>query len=122
VGVLELLLSGTFWTAAIRYQFESTREATTLVAEPMPESPKLQPKVVPLKDLVGQSLHNYRLDAIITMGTSGMVFKAHDTENDRVAAVKVLTPDFTNSEEQKERFVRGMKTMLPIRHPNIVQL
>ncbi|MBC8872545.1 MAG: protein kinase [Planctomycetes bacterium] len=106
----------------IRYQFESTHEPTTLGGEQLLGRPKPQPKVPPLKDLVGQSLHNYRLDEIITAGTSGMVFKAYDTENDRVAAVKVLTPDFTNSEEQKERFVRGMKTMLPIRHSNIVQL
>ncbi len=76
----------------------------------------------PLHELVGQSLHDYRLDKIITGTESGMVFKAYDTKQKRVAAVKVLTPDFTNSEEQKERFVRGMKTMLPIRHPNIIRL
>ena len=106
----------------IRYQFESTPEAATLGGEPLIEHPKPQATVTPLKDLVGQSLHNYRLDAIITAGVSGMIFKAYDTEAERVAAVKVLTPDFTNSEEQKERFVRAMKTMLPIRHPNIIQL
>ena len=106
----------------IRYQFESTPEAATLGGEPLIERPKPQANVAPLKELVGQSLHNYRLDAIITAGVSGMIFKAYDTEADRVAAVKVLTPDFTNSEEQKERFVRAMKTMLPIRHPNIIQL
>ena len=51
-----------------------------------------------------------------------MVFKAHDTEKDRVAAVKVLTPDPTHRDEQKERFVRAMKTMLPVKHPHIVRL
>ena len=106
----------------IRYQLEGPPEGATLDGEPLIQRPQPQPQVSPLKDLVGQSLHNYRLDAIITAGTSGMVFKAYDTEGQRVAAVKVLTPDFTNSEEQKERFVRAMKTMLPIRHPNIVQL
>ena len=34
----------------------------------------------------------------------------------------MLTPNVADSEEQKERFVRAMKTMMPIRHPNIVQL
>jgi serine/threonine protein kinase len=62
------------------------------------------------------------LDEIITAGRSGMVFKAWDTEGNRPAAVKVLTPNVADSEEQKERFVRAMKTMMPIRHPNIVQL
>jgi len=37
-------------------------------------------------------------------------------------AVKVLTPDPTHSEEQKERFVRAMQTMLPVKHPHIVRL
>lgn len=105
-----------------RYQLESAQEATTVAGDQAFGRPKPMPKVPPLKELVGQSLHNYRLDEIVTSTTSGMLFKAHDAENDRTAAVKVLTPDFTNSEEQKERFVRGMKTMLPIRHPNIVRL
>ena len=79
-------------------------------------------KTPALKDLVGQSLGSYRLDKIIAAGNSGYLFKATDTEKDRVAAVKVLSPDRTSTDEEKERFVRAMKTMLPIRHSNIVPL
>ncbi len=79
-------------------------------------------KTLALKDLVGQTLGNYRLDKIIAAGNSGYLFKATDTEKDRVAAVKVLSPDRTSTDEEKERFVRAMKTMLPIRHSNIVPL
>ena len=42
-------------------------------------SPKLQ-------ELVGQSLGDYRLDEIITMGNSGMVFRGTDTKRDRMVA------------------------------------
>lgn len=84
--------------------------------------PKPQPKTTPLKDLVGQSLGSYHLDEIISAGNSGMVFKATDTDKNRVAAVKVLTPDITNQDEQRDRFVRAMKTMIDVRHPNIVRL
>ena len=51
-----------------------------------------------------------------------MVFKSFDMENNRTAAAKVLPHDIADREEQKERFVRTMKTMMPIRHPNIVQI
>jgi serine/threonine protein kinase len=39
-----------------------------------------------------------------------------------VAAVKVLSPTFTSTDEQRQRFVRAMKTMLPIRSPRILRL
>ena len=51
-----------------------------------------------------------------------MVFKARDDQKNREAALKVLTPQFSRSEEQRQRFVRAMKTMLPIKDPYIVRL
>ncbi len=106
----------------IRYQLDSPLEATTLDGQQAFGRPKPQPRTTPLEGLVGRTLGCYRLDKIISSGPSGMVFKALDAEKDRAAAVKVLTPDPTHSEEQKDRFVRAMKTMLPVRHANIVQL
>ena len=76
----------------------------------------------PLEKLVGTNIASYRIDEIIGRGVSGMVFKAFDSEKDRVAAVKILTPTFSRSEEQRNRFVRAMKTMLPIKNPHIVRL
>jgi serine/threonine protein kinase len=86
---------------------------------PLPCSDLKAPAV---KDLVGHTLGQYRLDKIIAAGSSGLVFKATDTEKNRVAAIKVLSPDRTSTDEERERFVRAMKTMLPIKHPNIVAL
>lgn len=106
----------------IRYQLGDALEQGTLPGEQFFGRPKPAPEITPLKDMVGQSLAHYRLEAILATGDSGMVFKAQDTQHDRVVAVKVLTPDPTHSEEQKERFVRAMKTMLPVKHPHIVQL
>ena len=75
-----------------------------------------------LAELVGQKLGPYQIEAIISKGSSGMVFKARDADKDRVAAVKVLTPQFTSTEDQRQRFVRAMQTMLPIKDPHLVQL
>ncbi len=76
----------------------------------------------PLEKLVGTTINSYRIDEIIGRGVSGMVFKAFDTEKERTAALKILTPTFSRSEEQRNRFVRAMKTMLPIKDPHIVRL
>lgn len=80
------------------------------------------PPVVDLRALIGKALGKYRLNDVVAAGNSGMIFKATDMEKERQAAIKVLTPDFMRSEEQKDRFVRAMKTMLPVRHENIVRL
>ena len=106
----------------LRYHLDRAGEDATLGGEHAFGRPKPQPEIAPLKDLVGQSLGSYRLDEIISAGNSGMVFKATDTDKDRVAAVKVLTPDITNQDEQRDRFVRAMKTMIDVRHPNLVRL
>ncbi len=104
----------------LRYSICSSSEDATLAgglaqAPPRGAAPKLQ-------ELVGRELGRYRLDSIITMGNSGMVFQGTDTEKGRTVAIKVLTPDLAASDDQKERFVRAMKAMLPIRHPNLVRL
>jgi serine/threonine protein kinase len=106
----------------IRFTLDGVQDQATLGGESAFGRPKPKPKSKQLQDLVGETLADYRLDSIITMGNSGMVFKGTDTKHDRSVAVKVLAPDFANSEEQKERFVRAMKTMLPIKHPNLVRL
>ena len=104
----------------VRYRLDAAREATTLGGS-TPPTPAVG-AVAPLHQLVGHSLGNFRLDKIISAGNSGMVFLATDTTANQRVAVKVLTPDLAHSDEQKERFVRAMKTMLPIKHPNLVRL
>lgn len=79
-------------------------------------------RIKPLSQLVGTELGPYKITEIIGKSNSGMVFKAHDAEKDRTAAVKVLTPQFTSDDDQRQRFVRAMKTMLPIKHDRIVRL
>lgn len=84
------------------------------------EEPTLETK--PLPELIGARLGPYKLTEIIGKGNSGMVFKGHDVEKDRIAAVKVLAPTFTADDDQRQRFVRAMKTMLPIQDDRIVKL
>jgi serine/threonine protein kinase len=75
-----------------------------------------------LEALSGQALSHYDIGPVIGKGTSSMVFHATDTKDNRPVALKVLLPEFARDEEDVQRFVRAMKTMLPLRHPNLVAL
>ncbi len=105
-----------------RYQLGGAVDEATLGGQQAVRRSKPPPQIAPLKQLVGQTFGPYRLDGIIAAGNSGMVFKATDTHTQEPAAVKVLTPDLAHQDEQRDRFVRAMKTMLDVRHPNIVRL
>jgi len=75
-----------------------------------------------LSELSGRTLAHYELGEVIGRGKSSMVFKAIDTENGTKVALKVMRPELSQDNEEKQRFVRAMKTMLPLRHPNLVSL
>ena len=67
-------------------------------------------------------MSHFRLDKVIHKSANGLLYLAHDTKKDRPAAVKVLSQAVSGDEEQKQRFVRAMKTMIDIRHENLVEL
>ncbi len=73
-------------------------------------------------ELLGTSISHYHLDSIIGVGQSGVVFLARDDHGGEPVALKVLNPQIASDDEQRQRFVRAMKTMLPIRHNRIIRL
>ncbi len=103
----------------LRFLLEGAGSDTTVV---VPGRSKPDPAGGPLRNLAGESIGVYQIEQVIAKGASGMVCRAHDTEHDRTVALKVLDPDFSGDEENMQRFVRAMKTMLPIRHENIVSI
>ena len=107
----------------LQYQVESTPEASTVVvgSPPTPRPAGLE-KAGQLADLVGQTLAHFHMEAAIARGQSGMVFKAGDKREERTVALKVLWPEFSKNEEEMQRFVRAMKTVLSLRHANLVTL
>jgi serine/threonine protein kinase len=104
----------------MQLQLEAAPDASTMVVgSPATPRPTAE-KIGQLGELVGQSLAHYRIDAIVAKGQSGLVFQAHDTREDKMVALKVLWPEFSKNDEEMQRFVRAMKTTLPLRHPNLV--
>src|SRR5205085_412824 len=70
----------------------------------------------------GQTLGHYDIGPVIGRGSSCIVFHATDTKDNRPVAFKVLLPEFSRDEEEMQRFVRAMKTVMPLRHPNLIAL
>jgi serine/threonine protein kinase len=73
-----------------------------------------------LHELSGGVLSHYRVGEQIGRGQSGLVFQASDFKDERTVALKVLWPGAANNTELR-RFVRTVKTLVPLKHPNIVQ-
>jgi serine/threonine protein kinase len=105
----------------LRFQLEGAAEETTYLS-PEARSPKPVEVARPLTELVGSTLSHYQITGSIAKGQSGMVFKAMDTKDGRPVALKVLYPEFSKDEDEMQRFIRAMKTVLPLKHPNLVQL
>jgi hypothetical protein len=84
-----------------------------------------RPKVLPgerLGELADTFLAHFAVGPVLARGKSGVVFRAVDIRADRVVALKVLRPEFTRNDKEIQRFIRSMKTMMPLRHPNLVAL
>jgi serine/threonine protein kinase len=85
-------------------------------------APTPAPGLEQLEALSGQQLGHYDVGPVIGTGSSSVVFHATDTKDSRPVALKVLRPEFSRDEKEKQRFVWAMKTMLPLRHANLVAL
>ncbi len=105
----------------IRYVREPDVDGTTMVPTGAQTGPTPE-KVGQLQDLVGSTVGHFQIESVIAKGQSGLVFLAKDTKEDREVAFKVLWPEFSKGEDDMQRFVRAMKTMLPLRHPNLVSI
>jgi serine/threonine protein kinase len=75
-----------------------------------------------LQGMVGQKIGHYEINMVIGTGRTCVVFHATDTKDNRPVALKVLQPEFATDDEEVQRFVRAVKTMLPLQHPHLVRL
>jgi hypothetical protein len=75
-----------------------------------------------LGQLSGQAFGHYKLGQLVGRGRAGVVFRAEDAKTGQTVALKVFSPQFPQGDEELQRFARVMKTMLPLRHGNLVAL
>jgi len=110
----------------LRFQLEDAAGATT-IGGVQPVSEKPVPSgggVEQLETLKSKTIAHYEIGdgPIIGRGSTSIVFHATDTRDQRPVALKVLLPEISQDEDELQRFVRAMKTVLPLRHPHIITL
>ncbi len=66
-----------------------------------------------------RKLGRFELIQLLGSGAFGSVWRAHDTELDRMVAIKIPRRNFMN-ERDKELFFREARSVAQVRHPNIV--
>ena len=65
---------------------------------------------------------DYEVLAEIGRGGMGKVFRVRNVISDRVDAMKVLLPDLVENQELAARFLREIKVLAALNHPNIAAL
>ena len=72
---------------------------------------------------VGKRLDGrYEIKEIIGVGGMAVVYKAHDNQENRTVAIKILKEEFVSNEEFLRRFKNESKAIAMLSHPNIVKV
>jgi len=71
---------------------------------------------------IGDKIGDYEVIGILGAGGMGRVYKVKNLISDRVDAMKVLLPDLANEPDLADRFVREIKVLASLNHPNIAGL
>lgn len=73
--------------------------------------------------LIGKQLGDYVIQSVLGQGGMARVYKGYDSRLDRYAAVKVIEPTLTSSdedEEYRERFQKEARAIARLNHPRVV--
>jgi serine/threonine-protein kinase len=70
----------------------------------------------------GQRIGDYEVLGVLGAGGMGKVYKVRNTISDRVEAMKVLLANLTTQKELADRFLREIKLLASLNHPNIAAL
>src|SRR5574341_296490 len=70
--------------------------------------------------MIGETLDRYKIESKLGEGGMGVVYKARDTQLDRVVAIKVLPHDKLADADRKQRFIQEAKAASALNHPGIV--
>jgi serine/threonine protein kinase len=72
--------------------------------------------------VIGATVGQYRVTRLIGQGGMGAVYAGEHSLIGRVAAIKVLLPQFSQSAEIVQRFFNEAKAATAIQHPGIVEI
>jgi hypothetical protein len=72
--------------------------------------------------MVGTKVGNYALTRLLGSGGMGSVYHAEHPEIGREVAIKVLAEDLVQSATSAERFLREARSMVRVKHPNVIEV
>ena len=71
---------------------------------------------------IGDKIGDYQIIGVLGAGGMGRVYKVKNMISDRIDAMKVLLPDLADEADLADRFVREIKVLASLNHPNIAGL
>ena len=75
-----------------------------------------------IRNVIGKEIGPYRILRLIGKGGMGVVYQGVHTKLDQQVAVKVMTPEYSNEEGMRDRFIREARLQAQISHPNVVNI
>jgi serine/threonine-protein kinase len=71
---------------------------------------------------IGDKIGDYQIIGVLGAGGMGRVYKVKNLISDRIDAMKVLLPDLAHELDLADRFLREIKVLASLNHPNIAGL
>jgi serine/threonine protein kinase len=72
--------------------------------------------------VTGQRLGDYEILGVLGSGGMGKVYKVRNVISDRIEAMKILLPNLADQKDLADRFLREIKLLASLNHPNIAAL
>src|SRR5215475_2075946 len=75
-----------------------------------------------MSDETSRRIGDYEVLGELGSGGMGRVYKVRNVISERIEAMKILLPDLAGRQELAARFLREIKVLASLNHPNIAQL
>ena len=75
-----------------------------------------------MSEQTGRRVGDYEILDELGSGGMGRVYRVRNVISDRIEAMKVLLPDLAGRQELAARFLREIKLLAALNHPNIAAL
>src|ERR1700681_1828929 len=72
--------------------------------------------------LAGHRLGDYEILGVLGSGGMGKVYKVRNVISDRIEAMKILLPNLADQKDLADRFLREIRLLASLNHPNIAAL